>query len=64
MKFTFEWLREHLDTQESIDHVAERLTMIGLEIDKVHDRAKDLAGFVVGHVVAVEKHPDADKLTV
>ncbi|NQV83889.1 MAG: phenylalanine--tRNA ligase subunit beta [Rhodospirillales bacterium] len=64
MKFTFGWLKEHLDTTASIDEVVERLTMIGLEIDKVHDRAKDLTGFVVGHVVAAEKHPDADKLTV
>ena len=64
MKFTFGWLKEHLNTKASLDDVVERLTMTGLEIDKVHDRAKDLEGFVVGHVVAAEKHPDADKLTV
>ena len=64
MKFPYSWLKEHLDTTASLDEVVERLTMIGLEIDKVHDRAKDLEGFVVGHVVAAEKHPDADKLTV
>ena len=64
MKFTFGWLKEHLDTKASLDEVVERLTMIGLEIDKVHNRAEDLEGFVVGHVVVAEKHPDADKLTV
>ena len=64
MKFTFGWLKEHLDTKASLDDVVERLTMTGLEIDKVHDRAKDLEGFVVGHVTAAKKHPDADKLTV
>jgi len=64
MKFTYSWLKEHLDTTASLDEVVERLTMIGLEIDKVHNRAEDLEGFVVGHVVAAEKHPDADKLTV
>ncbi|MBC8337838.1 MAG: phenylalanine--tRNA ligase subunit beta [Rhodospirillales bacterium] len=64
MKFPFGWLKEHLDTEASLDDVVERLTMTGLEIDKVHDRAKDLKGFVVGHVTAAEKHPDADKLTV
>ena len=64
MKFTFGWLKEHLDTKASLDEVVERLTMTGLEIDKVHDRGKDLEGFVVGHVTAAKKHPDADKLTV
>ncbi len=57
MKFTYSWLKEHLDTKASLDDVVERLTMTGLEIDKVHDRAKDLEGFVVGHVLAAEKHP-------
>ncbi len=64
MKFPFGWLKEHLDTKSSLEDVVERLTMIGLEIDKVHDRAKDLAGFVVGRVTEAKKHPDADKLSV
>jgi len=64
MKFTFSWLKEHLDTKASLDDVARRLTMTGLEVDKIHDRAKDLEGFVVGRVVEAKKHPDADKLSV
>ena len=64
MKFTLGWLKEHLDTKASLDVVVERLTMIGLEVNKVHDRAKDLEGFVVGRVVEAKKHPDADKLSV
>ena len=64
MKFPFQWLKEHLDTTASLEDVVERLTMIGLEIDKVHDRAKDLKGFVVGRVVEASRHPDADKLSV
>ncbi len=64
MKFPFGWLKEHLVTKSSLEDVVERLTMIGLEIDKVHDRAKDLAGFVVGRVTEAKKHPDADKLSV
>lgn len=64
MKFTFGWLKEHLDTTASLDEVVQRLTMIGLEIDKVHHRGKDLDGFVVACVLAAEKHPDADKLKV
>ena len=64
MKFTFSWLKEHLDTKASLDDVARGLTMTGLEVDKIHDRAKDLEGFVVGRVVAAKKHPDANKLTI
>ena len=64
MKFTFSWLKEHLDTKASLEDVVDRLTMIGLEVDKIHDRAKDLEGFVVARVVEAKKHPDADKLSV
>ena len=64
MKFTFGWLKEHLDTKATLDEVVEKLTMIGLEVDQVHDRAKDLDGFVAARVVEAKKHPDADKLTV
>ncbi len=64
MKFTFQWLKDHLDTKASLAEAVERLTMIGLEVAAVHDRAKDLGGFVVGRVVEARKHPDADKLSV
>ena len=57
MKFTFSWLKEHLDTKASLDDVARRLTMTGLEVDKIHDRAKDLEGFVVGRVVEAKSTP-------
>ena len=64
MKFTFSWLKEHLDTKASLEDMVDRLTMIGLEVEKVHDRAKGLEGFVVARVIEAKKHPDADKLTV
>jgi len=64
MKFTFGWLKEHLDTKATLEEVVEKLTMIGLEVERVHDRAKDLDGFVATRVVEARKHPDADKLTV
>ncbi len=64
MKFTFGWLKEHLDTKATLEEVVEKLTMIGLEVERVHERAKDLDGFVAARVVEARKHPDADKLTV
>jgi phenylalanyl-tRNA synthetase beta chain len=64
MKFTRNWLLEHLDTEATVERIAETLTGIGLEVESIVDRAKDLAPFVVGHVVSAEPHPNADKLRV
>ena len=64
MKFTLSWLKEHLETAASADAIAERLTMLGLEIEALSDRAAGLAAFTVGHVVSCEPHPNADRLTV
>ncbi len=64
MKFTLGWLREHLETEAGLDEIAERLTMIGLEVEEVSDPAARYAAFTVAHVVAAEPHPDADRLRV
>lgn len=64
MKFTLSWLKEHLETEASLAEIADRLTMIGLEVERIEDKAKDLAPFTVARVVSAEKHPDADRLRV
>src|SRR5687768_3636145 len=64
MKFTLDWLKEHLDTTASADEIGKALTMIGLEVEDVVDSAEKLRPFVVGYVVSAEKHPNADKLKV
>ena len=64
MKFTLSWLKDHLDTDASVDKIADTLTHIGLEVEGVEDKAKDLAAFTVAYVVSAEKHPNADKLRV
>jgi phenylalanyl-tRNA synthetase beta chain len=64
MKFTLSWLKHHLETDASLSEIGERLTALGLEVEDIHDPAKDLAGFIVGHVIAAEKHPNADRLRV
>ena len=63
MKFTLSWLKDHLDTDEPLDKLADRLTMIGLEVESVDDKA-GLKPFVIAKVLSAEKHPDADKLRV
>ncbi len=64
MKFTFSWLKDHLDTEATLDEVCEALTMLGLEVDGVEDRARDLAAFVAARVLSAEPHPQADRLRV
>src|ERR687890_1154443 len=64
MKFTLSWLKEHLDTEAKLDAIVDKLTMIGLEVERVEDKAKALVPFTVASVVSAEKHPNADKLRV
>jgi phenylalanyl-tRNA synthetase beta chain len=64
MKFTLSWLKEHLDTDEPLDKIVDKLTMIGLEVERVEDKAKALAPFTVAAVISADKHPNADKLRV
>ena len=40
MKFTLSWLKEHLDTDEPLEKLADKLTMIGLEVENIEDKAK------------------------
>jgi phenylalanyl-tRNA synthetase beta chain len=63
MKFTLSWLRDHLDTDATLEEICERLTMIGLEVESVDDKAA-LKPFVIARVVSAVQHPDADKLRV
>jgi phenylalanyl-tRNA synthetase beta chain len=58
------WLKEFVDftcTPQELEHI---LTMLGLEVEKIHNPAAALHGFVVGEVLTCEKHPNADKLSV
>ncbi|QOF69101.1 phenylalanine--tRNA ligase subunit beta [Aminobacter sp. SR38] len=63
MKFTLSWLKDHLDTDASLDQIVERLTSIGLEVESVDDKAA-LKPFVIAEVLTANRHPDADKLQV
>lgn len=64
MKFTIDWLKEHLETEAPTAEIIETLTMIGLEVEDVEDQGKALEAFVIGHVVSAEQHPNADRLRV
>ena len=64
MKLTLDWLKTHLETDATLDAIAERLTMLGLEVEEVIDRGAELAPFTVAYVEAAEQHPNADRLRV
>jgi phenylalanyl-tRNA synthetase beta chain len=64
MKFTLSWLKDHLDTTADVAAIADTLTMLGLEVESIEDRAKALAPFTVAYVKEAKKHPNADKLSV
>ena len=64
MKFTLGWLKEHLETQATLDDILVALTRIGLEVEGVDNPGEKLAAFRVARVLTAERHPQADKLQV
>jgi phenylalanyl-tRNA synthetase beta chain len=64
MKFTLSWLKDHLDTEASLDAIAETLTRIGLEVEGIDDKAAALRPYVIARVISAEQHPNADRLRV
>ncbi|MCJ2144387.1 phenylalanine--tRNA ligase subunit beta [Methylobacterium sp. E-066] len=64
MKFTLSWLKEHLETEASLDTIAVTLTRIGLEVEGVEDKAAALKPYVVARILTAEQHPNADRLRV
>ena len=64
MKISEQWLRQWVNPNNSSEQLAEQLTMAGLEIDDRFAVARGFSGVVVGEVISVEQHPDADKLRV
>jgi phenylalanyl-tRNA synthetase beta chain len=64
MKFTFRWLCEHFDTDHPLGAITEKLTMIGLEVERVEDKGKLLAPFIIARVVEAKPHPNADRLRI
>jgi phenylalanyl-tRNA synthetase beta chain len=64
MKISESWLRELVNPPISTEELVKTLTMAGLEIDSTEPAAAVFSGVVVAEVVSVERHPDADKLSV
>ena len=64
MKFSLTWLKDHLDTEASVEAISAKLNAIGLEVEGIENPADRLAGFTVAKVLTAAPHPNADKLQV
>lgn len=64
MKVTLSWLRQYVEFTGSADDLADRLTMLGLEVEGVQRIAGEFEGIVVAQVLTREAHPNADKLSL
>ncbi len=64
MKFNEQWLREWVNPAVNTQDMAHQLTMAGLEVDAIEPVAAEFSKIVIGEVLSVEKHPDADKLRI
>ena len=64
MKITFDWLKDHLNTNLKEVKLLEQLTNIGIEVESVENLSADLDLFKIAEIIKTEKHPNADRLKV
>src|SRR5688500_8620163 len=64
MKISLNWLKQYVDFNWSPEELGERLTMLGIEVEGIEKRSGEFDGVVVAQILASDKHPNADKLSV
>ena len=64
MKITYDWLKDHLQTNKSEKLLLSKLTDVGLEVESIENTSIDLNKFIIAKIVKAEKHPNADRLKV
>ncbi len=64
MKISYNWLKEYVDFDYGPQELAEKLTNVGFEVEELYPLIQEFSGVVVGKVLQVQKHPDADKLSL
>ena len=64
MNVTLNWLKTYIDFEFSPSELADRLTMLGVEVESVKQLGADLEGVIVGSVTSIRPHPNADKLVL
>ena len=64
MNVTLNWLKNYIDFEFSPSELADRLTMLGIEVESIKQLGAELEGVVVGSVTSIQPHPNADKLVL
>ena len=64
MRVPLSWLRDYVDVQLTPEQLAERLTLLGMEVKDLDHWGADWENVVVGELLAVDKHPNADRLSL
>src|SRR5436853_7461536 len=64
MKISLNWLKQYVDFNWSPEELGERLTMLGIEVEGIEKKSGEFEGVVVAQILASDKHPNADKLSV
>jgi len=64
MKYSYNWLKELSGTKKTAEKIAELLTMKAFEVESIDDLGKGFSGVVVGEILEIKKHPNADRLKV
>ena len=64
MKVTYNWLKQYVDFDWTVEELAERITMLGVEVEGMESSGGTFEGIVVGEVITREQHPNADRLTL
>lgn len=64
MKISLKWLKDYVDIDVTPEELAQQMTMLGLEIESIEQLGGDITNTVVGQILSIEPHPDADKLVV
>ena len=64
MKFTFSWLKDHLNTSANVNEIVDCLNKIGLEVSNLKTYKTDVKNLKVAKIIDIKKHPNADKLNV
>lgn len=64
MKCSESWLREWVNPELTREKLTDMLTMAGLELEEIAPVAKDFSGVVIGQILKIEKHPEADRLNI
>ncbi len=64
MKITYDWLKDHLQTNKTENQLVEKLTDIGLEVEGIENISVGLDKFKVAKILQTKKHPNADRLKV